>query len=142
MKTVSGLECEQCESDYGTLVPSERDITPCRKIENSRGRLVCTFRQTQPRPEEPAAPEPRPPTLAEDENDDGDNGTDDGLPAGSFRRDCRGCALTREGTMLACDACKRTNGSTRYTIIELRSCKYFVNKDGTLRCDNTRFAKQ
>ena len=140
MRTASVLECDQCESDYGTLVHSELDITYCRKIENSRGRLVCTFRQTQPQPSpQPAEPEPRPPqTLADDDDDD----NDDGLPAGSYRRDCLGCQLTREGTLLACDACRRANGSTRYTIIELRTCKYFVNKDGTLRCDKTRSAQK
>lgn len=141
MKTATVLECDQCESDYGTLVHSELDITYCRKIENSRGRLVCTFRQTQPPPPQPADPQQAPPVLADDDDND-DNNENDGLPAGSYRRDCLGCQLVREGTLLACDACKRANGSTRYTIIELRTCKYFVNRDGTLRCDKTRSAQQ
>ena len=154
MKTASVLECDQCESDYGTLVHSELDITYCRKIENSRGRLVCTFRQTQPPPPQPADPPAEPeepeghaPTLAngnddDDNNNNNNNNVEDGLPAGSFRRDCDGCRLVRDGTMLSCDACKRANGSTRYTIIELRTCKYFVNRDGTLRCDKTRSAQE
>jgi len=50
MKSPTVLHCEQCESETGTLISSELDITYCTKIENARGRLVCTNRETRPPP--------------------------------------------------------------------------------------------
>jgi len=48
MKSPTVLQCDQCESETGTLVASELDITFCARIENARGRLACTNRETKP----------------------------------------------------------------------------------------------
>jgi len=53
MKSPTILQCDQCESETGNLVSSELDITYCAKIENARGRLVCTYRETKPTPTTP-----------------------------------------------------------------------------------------
>jgi len=50
MKSPTVLQCDQCESNTGSLVASELDITYCAKIENAGGRLVCTYRETKPPP--------------------------------------------------------------------------------------------
>jgi len=159
MKSETVLQCEQCENDNGVLVASELDIKYCRKIENARGRLVCTMREKNPAPEkeddantdfpddgnadddQPQKAEDGKKTTSEkrpaqqqhtDETDD-DN-QDDSLPAGSYKQNCNGCELKRDGMLLACDSCMRSNGKKIYTIAYASACKYFVNSDGFLRC--------
>jgi len=50
MKSPTVLQCEQCQSDTGAYISSELDITYCTRIENARGRLACTKRETKPAP--------------------------------------------------------------------------------------------
>lgn len=112
MQTWTVLRCEQCETEYGTFLPSEVDITNCGKIENVRGRLVCAFRRTTPLPHKPT----------------------DTLPPGSYRNDCTDCKLIEDGEVLECGRCRRADGTTRYTVIETARCKEFTNNDGALAC--------
>jgi len=65
MKSPTVLQCDQCESETGNLIASELDITYCSKIENARGRLVCTYRETKP----PPKPETQEDTNKEDTKD-------------------------------------------------------------------------
>jgi len=171
MKSENVLQCEQCVSENGSFIASELDITYCRKIENSRGRLVCVHREAHvPTDDEGKKTPPATPTTTDDKGDGGkqspspvpptptttpdDNGNeeplddkgdnvedenpDDGLPAGSYRGYCECCELKRDGELLACDFCKRDNGSKQYTIAYVSDCQYFVNRDGVLRCDRTQ----
>jgi len=177
------LVCEQCETENGSFFATELDITNCRKIENARGRLVCSARETPPAPVDPPKDEApkddannddahddnniadiKPDkSVKADNNDDGlqhddedqkinddanppektiddepdENAPDDGLPAGTYRTDCSGCKLKREGLLLACDSCKRDNGLSQYTVAYVSGCKFFVNRNGVLRCDKT-----
>jgi len=62
MKSPTVLQCDQCEGETGNLVASDLDITYCSKIENARGRLVCTYRETKP----PAKTETQDDTNKED----------------------------------------------------------------------------
>jgi len=164
MKSDTVLQCDQCENEAGTFVASDLDITYCRKIENVRGRLTCTSREVpKPKTEDNDNDAyTKQPDKANDDNDglqadddqkinNDDNNLpkkttteepaeveqeifDDGLPAGSYRKDCTGCALKRDGLLLACDACQRRFGVTQYTVAYTSGCSYFVNKDGVLRC--------
>jgi len=150
MKSDTVLQCEQCANDAGAFVSSELDITDCRKIENARGRLVCTLRETKPPPQNddvtttgdddtgtpattPKNPDDNDQTKTTDD-DDFDENPNDGLPAGSYRKDCTGCELRRDGKVLACDFCKRADGGKQYTVAYVSSCKYFINQNGVLRC--------
>jgi len=226
MKTPTVLQCDQCQSETGTLISSELDITYCTKIENARGRLACTNRETKPpaqtqntnkqpdvttpppvpaenndNPDETRDPDENDDTKDLDDNKDNDETKDkednkdkegneyeeyeenkktedkpteednplvdppiaddtphpepeadgdytdefehpkDGLPAGSYRKHCTGCELVQQGTLLACDYCKRNNGNSRYTIAIVGDCKFFVSIDGTLRCDKVHSAR-
>jgi len=146
MKTDTVLLCEQCLNDAGTLVASELDITDCRKIENAHGRLFCSYREVQPQPapedSHASVNEPTASTAstAEPAVDSVDN-DDDGLPPGSYRNNCTGCELRHDGQILACDSCKRDNGTNLYTVADTSQCNYFVNKNGLLRCDKSRSDK-
>jgi len=152
MKSQTLLQCDQCENDNGAFVSSELDITDCRKIENIRGRLVCTSRET-PRPTADDAtdgnkddnddgtpgdnvkdPQDADQTKTPDDIDDVDENPEDGLPAGSYRKDCTGCELKYNGQLLACDFCKRNDDVYQYTVAYVSGCKYFLNIDGVLRC--------
>jgi len=212
------LQCDQCESDNGSLLASELDITYCNRIENARGRLACTSRETKPAaktenpdednnkeetqvptvekgpadlknpdledpeenkdPDENKDPEDNKDTddnkdtedgkvkgddekneeiinapIADDtplpdpnQKNDGDYTDEfehptDGLPPGSFRKQCTGCEYVQQGKLLACDYCKRNNGNQRYTIAIVGDCKFFVCIDGTLRCDKIHSAR-
>ena len=108
------LRCEQCATEYGTVMPAELDVTNCGKIENKLGRLVCAFRRTTP------VSQPKPGSPA--------------LPPGNYLSNCAGCKLLENGALLECRSCKRADGSTRYTIIETARCREFTDNDGALAC--------
>lgn len=159
MKSNTVLQCEQCTNEGGSFVASELDITNCRKIENIRGRLVCSERDSTPTVNDDAGGNNKDETAPttndnvkdlEDNNkqptktdDEFDEEPTDGLPRGSYRRDCTGCQLKlkHDKTFLACDSCKRKNGVSQYSISYVSLCMYFVNQDGVLRCDYERSQK-
>jgi len=150
MKSDTVLQCEQCEGENGSLISSELDVTNCRKIENIRGRLVCSSREiVLPKPDDKDTDDigdtgNSKHNSDEDNNDNVpdptavDENPDDGLPAGSYRNDCTGCRLKRDGKLIACDFCQRNSGVQQYTVAFATECKYFINDDGRLRCDRTR----
>jgi len=144
MKSESVLQCEQCENDVGSFVSTELDITNCRKIENSHGRLVCSSREASPPKYDDDDDDTGTPAIGDskkDGNDDDENNNideydhpDDGLPAGTYRKDCTGCQLKRDGELLACDSCKRSTGRSQYSVAYTSDCDYFINRNGVLRC--------
>jgi len=145
MKTDTVLQCDQCENDKGEFISSELDITDCRKIENIHGKLACTSREAAlPPPDDDPTTQTNPPdddptTQTNLDDTDGDDKENDynGLPDGSYKKDCTGCMLKRNGELLACDYCKRNNGVMQYTIAYASGCPFFVNRDGLLRCAKT-----
>ena len=60
------------------------------------------------------------------------------LPPGSYKQVCRGCALEREGTVLACSRCPKyaRGGMTRgRAVVPVSLCGAFGYRDGRLICD-------
>jgi len=135
------LSCSQCLTPSGSALQSTLVISGCAIIGNKNGLLACEV----PAKDSPAdiatkLPFPLAPTAEED--DDVDNAgapldhteTTVGLPPGPYSQTCEECSLGKSGMLLSCAACRRNDGSVRFSVVETRLCAEFDNKDGTLFC--------